>query len=179
MVEILVPLAYPARMPDYRDRLSHATAEDVADALAFALGFQGRKRVHKAVSASTTPTHSCQPIVAKSPVEHLELGLCRHEETADRREYTALPGLGSVIGDEVAKGIAVFLDPSLVARDRHFSLCQSSAIDGRSLAEIFQSVSAASTIVIEPKIRVSTQSKSSGKVETADVVVGGKLDFRR
>ena len=52
-------------MPDDRDRLSHATAEDVADALAFALGFQGRKRVHNADALMSS-------ILAKSPVEHLE-----------------------------------------------------------------------------------------------------------
>jgi hypothetical protein len=35
-------------MPDDRDALSPATAKDVADALAFALRFEGRKRVHNA-----------------------------------------------------------------------------------------------------------------------------------
>jgi hypothetical protein len=35
-------------MPDVRDALSPATAEGAADALAFALRFQGRKRVHNA-----------------------------------------------------------------------------------------------------------------------------------
>jgi hypothetical protein len=38
---------YPARMPD-DENLTPATAADVADALAFALRFEGRKRVHNA-----------------------------------------------------------------------------------------------------------------------------------
>jgi hypothetical protein len=42
------PLGYAAPMPDDRDSLSPATPEDVADALAFALRFQGRKRIHNA-----------------------------------------------------------------------------------------------------------------------------------
>jgi hypothetical protein len=55
--------AYPARMPD--DKLTPATAEDVADALAFALRFQGRKRVHDADELMSS-------MVAKRLVEHLE-----------------------------------------------------------------------------------------------------------
>jgi hypothetical protein len=39
---------YAARMSDDRDPLTPATADDVADALAFALRFSGRKRVHNA-----------------------------------------------------------------------------------------------------------------------------------
>ena len=35
-------------MPDDRDALSPATAKDVADTLAFALRFEGRKRVRQA-----------------------------------------------------------------------------------------------------------------------------------
>jgi hypothetical protein len=45
---LFAPLGYPAQMPDDRDRLPPATAEDVTDALAFALRFQGRKRAHNA-----------------------------------------------------------------------------------------------------------------------------------
>ena len=52
-------------MPDDRDSLSPAAAEDVADALAFALRFQGRKRVHNADEIMAE-------IVAKRLVEHLE-----------------------------------------------------------------------------------------------------------
>jgi hypothetical protein len=52
-------------MPDDRDALSPATAEDVADALAFALRFQGRKRVHNADELMSA-------IVATRLVEHLE-----------------------------------------------------------------------------------------------------------
>jgi hypothetical protein len=51
-------------MPDDSD-LSPATPEDVADALAFALRFQGRKRVHNADEIMSA-------IVAKRLVEHLE-----------------------------------------------------------------------------------------------------------
>jgi hypothetical protein len=52
-------------MPDAPERLTPATAEDVADALAFALRFQGRKRVHSADELMSA-------IVAKRLVEHLE-----------------------------------------------------------------------------------------------------------
>jgi hypothetical protein len=47
------------------DPLCRATAEDVADALAFALRFQGRKRVHNADEIMSA-------IVAKRLLEHLE-----------------------------------------------------------------------------------------------------------
>ena len=52
-------------MPDDRDALSPATPEDVADALAFALRFQGRKRVHNGDEIMSA-------IVAKRLVEHLQ-----------------------------------------------------------------------------------------------------------
>ncbi|MBV8441546.1 MAG: hypothetical protein JO312_13465, partial [Hyphomicrobiales bacterium] len=47
------------------DKLTPATAEDLADALAFAPRFRGRKRVHSA-------DESTVEIVAKRLVEHLE-----------------------------------------------------------------------------------------------------------
>ena len=52
-------------MPDTPERLTPATAEDVADARAFALRFQGRKRVHNADELMSA-------IVAKRLVKHLE-----------------------------------------------------------------------------------------------------------
>jgi hypothetical protein len=52
-------------MPEDSNSLSPATREDVADALAFALRFQGRKRAHNAEELMST-------IVAKRLVEHLE-----------------------------------------------------------------------------------------------------------
>jgi hypothetical protein len=52
-------------MPDDPNPLCRATAEDVADALAFALRFQGPKRVHNADEIMSA-------IVAKRLVEHLE-----------------------------------------------------------------------------------------------------------
>jgi hypothetical protein len=52
-------------MAEPAERLSPATAEDVADALAYALRFQGRKRVHNADELMSA-------IVAKRLVEHLE-----------------------------------------------------------------------------------------------------------
>ena len=58
-------VAYAAPMPDHRDALTPATADDVADALAFALRFHGRKRVHNA-------DETMAEIVAKRLVEHLE-----------------------------------------------------------------------------------------------------------
>jgi len=56
---------YAAAMPDPPERLTPATAEDVADALAFALRFQGRKRFRNADGLMS-------PIVAERLVEHLE-----------------------------------------------------------------------------------------------------------
>jgi hypothetical protein len=55
---------YRARMPD-ADRLTPATSEDLADALAFALRYSGRKRTHGAGEMMAA-------IVAKRLVEHLE-----------------------------------------------------------------------------------------------------------
>jgi hypothetical protein len=52
-------------MTDDPDRLSPATPEDLADALAFALRFDGRKRKHDAGEFMAT-------IVAKRLVEHLD-----------------------------------------------------------------------------------------------------------
>jgi hypothetical protein len=52
-------------MPDAPGRLTPATAADVADALAFALRFQGRKRVHNADEIMSA-------MVARRLVEHLE-----------------------------------------------------------------------------------------------------------
>jgi hypothetical protein len=52
-------------MPDARDRLTPATPKDVADAIAFALRFSGRKCVHNADELMSA-------IVAKRLVEHLE-----------------------------------------------------------------------------------------------------------
>ena len=61
-----VPAAvYPILMPDDRNALTPATAEDAADGLAFALRFDGRKRVHNADEIMSE-------IVAKRLVEHLE-----------------------------------------------------------------------------------------------------------
>jgi len=59
------PPRYHFSMPDDPKTLCRATAEDVADALAFALRFQGRKRVHNADELMSA-------IVAKRLVEHLE-----------------------------------------------------------------------------------------------------------
>jgi hypothetical protein len=52
-------------MPNAPERLTSAAADDVADALAFALRFSGRKRVHNADEVMAE-------IVAKRLVEHLE-----------------------------------------------------------------------------------------------------------
>jgi hypothetical protein len=52
-------------MSDATDRLTPATPEDLADAIAFALRFNGRKRVHNADELMSA-------IVAKRLVEHLE-----------------------------------------------------------------------------------------------------------
>ena len=52
-------------MSDAPKRLTPATADDVANTLAFALRFQGRKRVHNADELMSE-------IVAKRLVEHLK-----------------------------------------------------------------------------------------------------------
>jgi hypothetical protein len=52
-------------MSDHADALTPATAEDVASALAFALRFSGRKRVHNADELMSS-------IVAKRLAEYLE-----------------------------------------------------------------------------------------------------------
>jgi hypothetical protein len=52
-------------MSDNPDRLTPAAPEDLADALAFALRFDGRKRKHDAAEMMAR-------IVAKRLVEHLE-----------------------------------------------------------------------------------------------------------
>ena len=52
-------------MSDPPDALTPATAQDVANALAFALRFSGRKRVHNADELMSS-------IVAKRLAEHLE-----------------------------------------------------------------------------------------------------------
>jgi hypothetical protein len=52
-------------MPDAPDRLTPATPEDIADALAFALRFDGRKRKHDAGEIMAR-------IVAERLVAHLE-----------------------------------------------------------------------------------------------------------
>ena len=59
------PPGYRVRMTDPPDTLTPADPRDLADALAFALRFQGRKRVHNADEIMAE-------IVAKRLVEHLE-----------------------------------------------------------------------------------------------------------
>ena len=54
-------------MPDAADKLTPADPRDLADALAYALRFQGRKRVHNADEVMAE-------IVAKRLMEHLERG---------------------------------------------------------------------------------------------------------
>lgn len=66
---IVLPLfsfvGYADSMSQDCDALTPATAQDVADALAFALRFQGRKRTHNADELMSA-------IVARRLVEHLE-----------------------------------------------------------------------------------------------------------
>ena len=52
-------------MPDASDRLAPASPDDLADALAFALRFEGRKQKHDAAEMMST-------IVAREIVDHLE-----------------------------------------------------------------------------------------------------------
>ena len=59
------PSAVAWRMTDAPDRLTPAAPDELADALAFALRFGGRKRVHKGDEIMAA-------IVAKRLVEHLE-----------------------------------------------------------------------------------------------------------
>ena len=55
---------YPAAMPD-ADKLTPADPSDLADAIAYALRFRGRRRVHNADEIMAE-------IVAKRLVDHLE-----------------------------------------------------------------------------------------------------------
>jgi hypothetical protein len=65
------------------DRLTPADPQDLADALAFALRFDGRRRKHDAAEMMAR-------IVAKRPVKHLErLGFVVMKETANRRRSGA------------------------------------------------------------------------------------------
>jgi hypothetical protein len=65
-VLVLFPLPrYVHDMTDNADRLTPAAPDDLADALAFALRFDGRKRKHDAAEIMAR-------IVAKRLVEHLE-----------------------------------------------------------------------------------------------------------
>ena len=61
---LVLASAVASRMPD-ADRLTPASSEDLADALAFALRYSGRKRTHDAGEMMAA-------IVAKQLVEHLE-----------------------------------------------------------------------------------------------------------
>ena len=65
-------LGYPPKMPEDRHALTPASAEDLAEALAYALRFEGRKRVNDAGDFMAA-------IVAKRLVRYLD-----HEEGADR-----------------------------------------------------------------------------------------------
>ena len=59
------PVGYRERMADPSDKLMPADPRDLGDALAFALRYSGRKRVHNADEIMSE-------IVAKHLVEHLE-----------------------------------------------------------------------------------------------------------
>ena len=59
------PAVILSQMTDLFERLTPACAEDLSNALAFALRFEGRKRVHNADEIMAE-------IVAKRLVEHLE-----------------------------------------------------------------------------------------------------------
>jgi len=77
-------LVKPRVMPD-ADRLTPASSEDLADALAFALRYSGRKRTHDAGEMMAA-------IVAKRLVEHLERsGFIVMKKTADRRRRRDWP----------------------------------------------------------------------------------------
>jgi len=72
-------------MPD-ADRLTPASSDDLADALAFALRYSGRERTHDAGEMMAA-------IVAKRLVEHLERsGFIVMKKTADRRRRRDWPG---------------------------------------------------------------------------------------
>ncbi len=62
---MFLPTGYAAPMPDDPDALTPASAEDLTDALTFALRFQGRKRVHNADEIMAE-------IIARRLVEHLD-----------------------------------------------------------------------------------------------------------
>jgi hypothetical protein len=68
-------VGYRAAMPD-TPSLRPATSDEIADALSFALRYQGRKRVHHADDMMSR-------ITAGRLVQHLE-GVCADEGTAAR-----------------------------------------------------------------------------------------------
>jgi hypothetical protein len=76
-------------MADPSDKMMPADPRDLVDALAFALRFQGRKRVHNADEIMAE-------IGAKRLVEHLERRLHRHEAAGDQRRRSARAGIRAV-----------------------------------------------------------------------------------
>ena len=62
-------------MPDADQKLTPADPRDLADAVAFALRFEGRRRVHNA-------NEYMAAIAGGRVVRHLERGLRRHERAS-------------------------------------------------------------------------------------------------
>jgi hypothetical protein len=48
VLDLFSQLGYPVAMPDADEKLTPADPSDLADAIAFALRYSGRKRVHQA-----------------------------------------------------------------------------------------------------------------------------------
>ena len=69
-------------MPEALEPLTPAAAEDVADALAFALRFSGRKRVHNA-------DEFMSEIVARRLVEHLERATRMQAQACSRHMFAS------------------------------------------------------------------------------------------
>jgi hypothetical protein len=84
VLSLLANAGYRARMPAPVD-LTSAAPEDLADALAFALRYSGRKRTHDAGEMMAA-------IVGQAPGgAPRAFRLRHHEETADRRRRVASP----------------------------------------------------------------------------------------
>ena len=95
---------YPSRMPEPTEKMTLVSPDDLTSALAFALRFQGRKRVHNADEIMAE-------IVAKRLVEHLE----RAGFVVMSRGQSQTSFLLVIIGGLSWEAIGRFWDPQPVA----------------------------------------------------------------
>jgi hypothetical protein len=105
-------------MSGNHDHLSPATAEDVADALAFALRFQGRKRIHNADELNVGDRRQAPRRAS------VTFGLRGQEEAADRRRSRIRPrfrGLNMRTIRAAPFGLLLCSAAVACAQEMHFS----------------------------------------------------------